>query len=105
MKIVGAAPAIVATREFGFSAVETRLQGLVLGVAALLFPVPMTRSLGAILLTGCLGGAAANNWRHASPWFSHILFDAYVGVAVWASIWLRIDGLRQFMPFQRSSAR
>jgi len=105
MKLVGAQPAVAATGELGFSATATRYLGLVLSGATLLYVVPATRVLGAILLTGYLGGAVAIHAAHGSPLTTHVLSGVYVGIAVWASVWLRDDGLRQLIPFQRRSTR
>jgi len=105
MKLVGAQPAIAATVELGFSAHATRNLGLLLSSATLLYVVPATRVLGAIVLTGYLGGAVAIQAVHGSPLATHVLFGVYVGIVLWASIWLRNDGLRQLLPFQRSSTR
>ncbi len=105
LKLLGAPPAIDATGELGFPASATRMLGLVLGGATLLYVVPVTRVLGAILLTGYLGGAVAIHAVHASPLTTHVLSGVYVGIAVWASIWLRNDGLRQFLPIQRGATR
>ena len=51
--------------------------------------VPPTSILGAILLTGYLGGAMASHMRIGSPLFSHILFGFYLGLMVWGGLWLR----------------
>ncbi len=104
MKLAGAEPAIAATTELGFSATTTRLLGLVLGVCTLLYAVPATRFLGAILLTGYLGGAIAAQALHGSPLVTHVLFGVYVGIAVWASVWLRSNAARQLIPYQWGTA-
>jgi hypothetical protein len=56
--------------------------------------------LGAILMTGYLGGAIATHVRIASPLFSHILFGAYIGLLMWAGLWLRNPALRALLPFR-----
>jgi hypothetical protein len=105
MKITGAEPALAATGELGFSAAATKMLGLVLGVATIIYAVPITRILGAILLTGYLGGAVAVQAVHGSPLATHVLFGVYVGIALWASIWLRNVSLRQLIPTLRSNAQ
>jgi hypothetical protein len=74
------------------------LAALLLG-STLLYAVPRTAVLGAILLTGYLGGAVATHVRVGSPLFSHILFGVYLGVFVWGGLWLRDPRLRALLPF------
>lgn len=56
--------------------------------------VPRTSILGAVLLTGYLGGAVATHVRIASPLFTHTLFPIYVGLLVWGGLLLRDDRVR-----------
>ena len=56
---------------------------LTLAIAAL-YAIPRTSVLGAILLTGLLGGAIATHLRVGSPIFTHMLFGLYLGLAAWA---------------------
>jgi hypothetical protein len=56
--------------------------------------------LGAIMLTGYLGGAVATHVRIGSPLFSHVLFGVYLGVIAWAALWLRSPALRALLPLQ-----
>jgi hypothetical protein len=60
-----------------------------------------TSILGAILLSGYLGGAMASHVRIDSPLFSHTLFGLYLGLMVWGGLWLRDRGLRMQLPFRR----
>ena len=60
----------------------------------LLYLIPRTAVLGAILLTGYLGGAVATHARIGSPLFTHILFGVYLGVLAWAGLYLRNPKLR-----------
>ena len=66
-----------------------------------MYAIPSTAILGAILLTGYLGGAMASHLRIGSPLFSHTLFGLYLGVMVWAGLWLRDRNLRTLIPFRR----
>ena len=59
-----------------------------------LFLIPGTGLIGAILLTGLLGGALASNLRAGSPMFSHTLFSIYLGVFMWIALWLRDPDFR-----------
>ena len=66
---------------------------LTLAIAAL-YAIPRTSVLGAILLTGLLGGAIATHLRVGSPIFTHMLFGLYLGLAAWGGLLLRDDRLR-----------
>ncbi|UYY58129.1 DoxX family protein [Sphingomonas sp. S2-65] len=77
-----------------------RLLGTILGVATLLYAVPRTAFLGAILLTAYLGGAVAMQLRVGSPLFSHTLFGVYLGLLVWAGLWLRDPRVRTLAPLR-----
>jgi hypothetical protein len=57
--------------------------------------------LGAILLTGYLGGAIWTHMRIGSPLFSHTLFGVYLGLMIWGGLWLRNTTLRELIPLQR----
>jgi hypothetical protein len=59
---------------------------------------PRTAVLGAILLTGFLGGAVATHLRMSDPLFSHTLFGVYLGVALWGGLWLRDARVRNLLP-------
>jgi hypothetical protein len=71
-----------------------RLLGVLTLGSALLYAVPRTALLGAILLTAYLGGAVATHVRVGSPLFSHVLFGVYIGIAAWGGLWLRDPRLR-----------
>lgn len=79
-----------------------RAIGLLLLACTALYALPRTAILGAILLTGYLGGAIATHVRIANPLFSHTLFGFYLGVILWAALWLRMPTLRALLPAGRS---
>jgi len=76
-----------------------RLLGVILLVATALYAWPRTAFLGAVLLTGYLGGAVASHLRVGSPLAGYTLFGVYVGIVVWGGLWLRDARLRALMPF------
>jgi hypothetical protein len=78
--------------------------GMIQALCLVLYLVPRTAVLGAVLLTAYLGGAIATHLRIGSPLFSHTLFGVYVGLVTWAGLWLRDAGLRRLMPFRALSA-
>lgn len=79
-----------------------RALGSLLMVCAILYAIPRTVVLGAILITGYLGGAVAMHVHARNPLFSHVLFGVYVGVVVWAGIYLREPRLRMLIPVRQS---
>jgi hypothetical protein len=78
--------------------------GIVLLVSTALYAIPITSVLGAILLTGYLGGAIATHLRVGDPLFSHVLFPTYLGVLLWGGLYLRDERLRALLPFRRPNA-
>jgi hypothetical protein len=74
--------------------------GLLLLACTALYLWPRTSILGAILLTGYLGGAVATHVRIGSPLFSHVLFGVYLGIIAWAALWLRSPALRALLPLR-----
>ncbi len=89
--------------KMGWGASDTlaRSLGIITIVCTLLYSVPPTSILGAILLTGYLGGAIASHVRIDSPLFSHTLFGVYLGLMVWGGLYLRDGNLRALLPFRR----
>src|ERR1700730_6473267 len=71
-----------------------RALGEILLVCTFLYAVPQTATLGAVLLTGYLGGTVATQLRVGNPLFTHILFGVYLGVLLWGGLWLREPRLR-----------
>src|SRR5689334_7956448 len=63
--------------------------GIVLATCVALYVIPRTAVLGAVLLTGYLGGAVLAHARIGDPMFSHTLFPVYVGAMLWAGLYLR----------------
>jgi hypothetical protein len=84
----------------GYPAGLERGLGILTLVCALLYAVPRTAVLGAILLTGLCGGAMATHLRAGSPLFSHLLFGLYLGLLVWGGLYLRDARLRALIPFR-----
>jgi hypothetical protein len=86
---------------YGSSETLARSLGLITIVCTVLYAIPPTSIVGAILLTGYLGGAMASHVRIGTPLFSHMLFGFYLGLMVWGGLWLRDRSLRQLIPFRR----
>lgn len=98
MKVVKAPPAVEGTVQLGYPEGTVFGIGLVLLVCTVLYAIPRTTILGAILLTGYLGGAVATNVRVEAPLFTHVLFPVYVGVLIWGGLYLRDTRLRGLVP-------
>ena len=75
--------------------------GIITIVCTVLYAVPPTSILGAILLTGYLGGAIASHLRIDSPLFTHTLFGLYLGLMAWGGLYLRDARLRSLLPLRR----
>jgi hypothetical protein len=90
-----------ATTQIGYPLDVIRPLGAIGLACTLLYAVPRTSILGAILLTGYLGGAIASKVRIEDPLFSSVLFGAYFGVLVWGGLYLRDPQLRSLIPIRR----
>jgi hypothetical protein len=88
-KLLQIEPVMKGTVELGWPSSEVMPLGLLLLVGALLHAVPRTSVLGAIYLTGFLGGAVATHYRIGSPLFTHVLFGVYVAAVMWSGLVLR----------------
>lgn len=97
-KLVGAAVATESLRSLGWDPRHTLLIGLIELTCVILYAVPRTSVLGAIVTTGLLGGAIATQVRVDSPLFSHTLFGLYLGLFLWGGLWLRNPALRAIFP-------
>jgi hypothetical protein len=100
IKVLKLAAAVEGTVQAGYPATTVQPIGIVLLVCILLYVVPRTSILGAILLTGYLGGATATMVRISNPWF---LFPVVVGVLAWLGIFLRDERLRTLIPLRMST--
>jgi hypothetical protein len=91
--------------EMGWPAdpATARLLGVIGLISTMLYAFPRTALLGAVLLTGYFGGAIATHVRISSPLFSHELFGVYLGVMMWAGLWLRSPRLRAIFPVTRET--
>ena len=105
MKIAAVQPVLKAGAELGFpGAAMARTLGVVLLVCTVLYVVPGTSVLGAILVTAFLGGAVATHVRMGSPLFTHVLFGVYVGVLLWGGLVLREPRLRELLPMIKAAS-
>ncbi|MHA4808453.1 DoxX family protein [Flavitalea flava] len=88
-------------KELGFKEHHILLMAFLSLIPALLYMIPRTAVLGAVLLTGLYGGAITANLRVDNPLFSHNLFPVYLGILMWGGIWLRSPKLQALLPVNR----
>lgn len=94
------APAVEAFGKLGYPVEFAGGIGVLLLACVAVYLIPRTSVLGAILLTGYLGGAVASHVRVGDPWLSHALFPVYVGLLVWGGIYFREPRLRAVIPLR-----
>ena len=92
-KLLKVAPVVAGTTELGYAESVIIPLGIVQLSCLILYLVPRTRILGALLLTAYLGGAVATHVRVGSPLLTHVLFPTYLGAMVWGAIALMDDRL------------
>ena len=97
-KLLRLAPVSEGSTQLGYPASAVFGLGVVLLVCVVTYAVRPTSILGAILLTGYLGGAIATHVRVGNPLFSHTLFPIYVAVLIWGGLYLRDARLRAIIP-------
>jgi hypothetical protein len=102
-KLMMIQPVVDATAQIGYPLDLVRPIGIIGLVCAVLYAVPRTALLGAILTTGLLGGAIASKMRLEEPLFSQVLFGAYVGVLAWGGLYLRDGRLRALFTLRRAT--
>jgi hypothetical protein len=96
MKLLKPAIVVKATRELGYPESDIVGIGIVLLACTLLYLIPRTSILGAILLTGYLGGAIASQVRAEASWFN-VVFALVFACLVWGGLWLRDVRVRDFL--------
>lgn len=87
-----------AMAQLGYPENLSRGLGVLLLICVALYLIPRTAVLGAVLLTGFLGGAIATNLRVGNPLFSHVLFPVYVALMIWGALYLRDARVRALIP-------
>lgn len=98
VKLIKSPQAVQGTLQLGYPESKIVPTGMVLLASLRLYLLPRTSILGAILLTGYLGGATATMVRVSSPW---VLFPVLIGVLIWAGLYFRDEQLRALIPLRR----
>jgi hypothetical protein len=96
-KLLKVAPVVAGTANLGYPDSIIRTLGVVLLLCVTLYAIPRASILGALLLTGYLGGAVASHARIGSPLLTHVIFPVYVAGVVWGGLVLRNAHLRRLL--------
>jgi DoxX-like family len=102
IKVLRAAPAVEGTVRLGYPVGVVVPIGVTLLLCVVLYLIPRSSVLGAILITGYLGGAVATQVRVEDLWF---LFPVGLGVLVWLGLYLRDSRLRTLIPLRGAPAQ
>ena len=102
IKLVPLDVVITTSRELGIPTELARTLGVLTLACTVLYAIPRTSVLGAILLTAYMGGAIYTHVLAGSPLFTHTLFGVYLAVLIWGGLYLRDERVRALIPFQRT---
>ena len=100
IKLMKIQPVVDSFTQLGIPVELARVVGTVELICLVLYCIPRTAVLGAMLLTGYLGGAVLTHLRIGSPLLSHTLFPAYIGIMLWGALWLRDQRVRALIPLR-----
>jgi hypothetical protein len=101
MKLFKPAFVVDSTVSLGYQEHHILLMGILGLLSTILYALPRTTILGAVVLTGYFGGVIATQVRLDAPLFSTILFPVYLAVLVWGGLWLRNEQVRKFFSLQK----
>jgi hypothetical protein len=87
----------VTVNELGYQEHHIVIIGFLGLISTILYGIPRTSILGAIILTAFYGGAVASNLRIDNPLFSHTLFPVYIAILMWLGLWLRDNRLKSIL--------
>jgi len=100
IKLMKIEPVVQSFAQLGYPVSLAAGIGILELACVVVYVIPRTSVLGAILLTGYLGGAIATHVRIGSPYFTHTFFPIYVALLVWGGLFLREDRLRALVPLR-----
>lgn len=104
VKLLELPGAVEATTNLGFPRSLLVTLGVIEVACLIVYLVPRTSVLGAVLWSGYLGGAVASQLRAGNPLFSHTLFPIYIALLLWAGLWLRDRRLQALLPVRTVTA-
>lgn len=93
-KLIQPASVVEGTLVLGFAQHHIALLGILAIISTVLYALPRTAVLGAILLTGYFGGVVATQVRVDAPLLTHTLFAVYLAILAWGGLWLRDERVR-----------
>jgi hypothetical protein len=99
-KLLGMPVAEQTMAQLGWPPGYAFLIGVVELTCVVLYLIPRTSLLGAVLMMALLGGAMATQMRVESPLFTHTLFSIYLALFMWGGLWLRDAVLRSLFPYR-----
>ena len=102
-KLLQLQPVMQGTTQLGYSTATVFPLGIVLLACVVIYLVPRTAVLGALLLTGYLGGAVATHIRVGNPLFTHVLTPTYFAALIWGGLMLRDARVRALAPWRRAA--
>ena len=94
IKLVGAKAAVEGGAQLGFTPQQVFVIGVIAAACLVVYLIPRTAPIGAVLWTGYFGGAIVTHLRVNDPLFTHILFPIYVSALIWGSLYLRDPRVR-----------
>ena len=101
IKLLLAKEAVEGTVQLGWAPHHLPILAAIEVVCLVLYLVPRTAPLGAVLWTGYLGGAIATHLRLDNPLFTHVLFPTYVAALIWGGLYLRDARVRALIRGER----
>jgi len=101
VKFLKPAPVVETFVHLGIPISHANALGVLCLLCVVVYAIPQTAVLGAVLLTGYLGGAVSTHWRVEDPLFSHVLFPVYFGGLAWLGVYLREPRLRSLLPVRK----
>jgi hypothetical protein len=100
IKLVNIQPVVDSLVQLGYPAHLGLVIGLIELACLIVYVIPRSSVLGAILLTGYLGGGVATHTRIESPLLTHTLFPIYIAALIWGGLFLREVRLRALLPLR-----
>jgi hypothetical protein len=100
IKFTNVQPVVDSFTQLGYPVHLAVVIGSIELVCLIVYTTPRTAVLGAVLLTGYLGGAIATHTRVENPLFTHVLFPIYIAALIWGGLFLREPRLRALLPLR-----
>lgn len=101
IKLIGHPEVAKSAAQLGLPANSGFGIGVMEAAILILYAIPRTAVLGAILVAALMGGTAATHLLNGNPLFSHLLFGPYLAVFAWGGLWLRDARVRALIPIRR----